>query len=591
MLLPAFADLQGNVSGSNDRLTLDLTGQIGKLDSAAVAVAADYEPARFDMQGTVQPSSVFEKTRLDLDIRQLEAGRAVIAGLMPPGMVAPEQISLTGKVGGALNDLQTDVKLTALRQQKTSTLAVEGNLKNATAPDSLRFDLRFSGEVTKAEILGYVPDSLVTPVLNLPEKTIFDGWAKGTPTNLAAATNLTLGNRGRLSLDGTLRSENYQVKIVADNLKINQLAADSLLWQAESADFTVTAEGKLASSPVSTSSDDRTEPSATLEARFDTLVWQGMALQNILVTGSLDGKKFTATLTSTDERAKVNLSANGDFGRLAPLLEWNGDVQCLDLDAFGFTQKNAFVCAHLEGKLEGLLPDTLDGFVKLQKLSFQYDTARIAPGDLEITASLHRGKNNLVLESDWLRAFVRGQFDPQFLPQTLRDFAYRYFQIPAFAARPVSTQSADRSGSGDSIAFELEILKPEIFTAGLITNLTELGAARLAGSLQASTGCMIFDANLPLLEWERWTFHDLKLTANADGKQANLEMRAPQVEQFGENYAKNLLVTADFSGEEASAQLVAADTFGGRERWRVGAFFRAEEFREGVTFHLATSQV
>ncbi|MBK9014855.1 MAG: hypothetical protein IPM82_12685 [Saprospiraceae bacterium] len=422
--LPAFAKATGTVRGRAGKLNINLTGSFGSIDTLAVA-PANPAIARFSLSGDIKGLANPKTMQMDLDIRQFEASGSHFAGFVPKNMTLPDSISLTGKLKGGMNDMFADLKLAARRKGAASNLAVLGNFQHLDKPDSLRFDLSFSGKVAKREIFGYVPDSLVTPYLDLPPVVALDGKAKGRVQNLTAAVTLGLGDQGSLALDGYRKGEKYGANIEGKQLKISELAVDSLLPQLRLLNISAQLEGQ--------GFDIGKTATLTLTSKIPSLTWEEMTFENTVLNGNLTGKKFDAHLTSPDRRVHLDLVANGDFGGAKPKLEWNALFDCVDLKAFKISEKNATACFRLRGNADGLSMDTLDALVFLEDMQLQVDSLKLHPGDVKFVASMHQGNNDLAITSDWLNAWMRGNFDPANLPHLANDFFQHYFQMEAVA--------------------------------------------------------------------------------------------------------------------------------------------------------------
>ncbi len=423
--LPAFAKASGTVRGRSGLLNINLIGSFGSIDTLAVA-PANPDVARFNLSGEIKGLANPKTMQMDLDIRQFEASGSHFAGFVPKSMTLPDSISLTGKLKGGMNDLFADLKLAAQRKGAASNLAVQGNFQHLDKPDSLRFDLTFSGKVAKQEIFGYVADSLVTPYLDLPPIVALDGKAKGRVQNLTAALTLGLGDQGSLALDGYRNGEKYGANIEGKQLKVSELAADSLLPQLRLLNISAQLDGQ--------GFDIGKTASLTLTGKIPSFTWEEMTFENTVLNGNLNGKKFDVELNSPDRRVHLDLAANGDFGGAKPKLEWNALFDCVDLKAFGISENNATACFRLRGNADGLSMDTLDALVFLEAMQLQVDSLKLHPGDVKFAASMHQGNNDLAITSDWLNAWIRGNFDPANLPNLANDFFQHYFPMEAVTA-------------------------------------------------------------------------------------------------------------------------------------------------------------
>jgi len=576
--LPAFAKASGTVRGRSGLLNINLIGSFGSIDTLVVA-PANPDVARFNLSGELKGLANPKTMQMDLDIQQFEASGSNFAGFVPKDMTLPDSISLTGKLKGGMNDLFADLKLGAQRKGAASNLAVLGNFQHLDKPDSLRFDLSFSGKVAKQEIFGYVADSLVTPYLELPSVVALEGKAKGRVQNLTAALTLGLGEQGTLALDGYRNGEKYGANIEGKQLKVSELAADSLLPQLRLLNISAQLEGQ--------GFDIGKTATVTLTSKIPTLIWEEMTFENTVLNGNLTGKKFDVRLTSPDRRVHLDLTANGDLGGEKPKLEWNALFDCVDLKAFNISEKNATACFRLRGNADGLSMDTLDALVFLEDMQLQVDSLKLHPGDVKFAASMHQGKNDLAITSDWLNAWVRGKFNPANLPHLANDFFQHYFEM-----NPVvhSTNTQHQAPITDTLAFGLALAHPDLFTSGILPGLSQLDTIAVSGNFDAASFRFVFDTKLPRSNYNEWNMKDLSFHADGNGKTAAFKLKIPSVKQYGEAFVRDLSLDGTLDGNRAVAQLTALDSTG-KERYRLGLFAETNDFREGYTAHFSPKQL
>ena len=183
-----------------------------------------------------------------------------------------------------------------------------------------------------------------------------------------------------------------------------------------------------------------------------------------------------------------------------------------------------------------------------------------------------------------MECMVKGQFDMAGLPQLVNDFSQHYFDL--------KMQQSIEPGApiSDSLAFGMTISKPEIFTAGLLPGLYGLESFTLSGSLDGRSRRFNFSTNLPLATYDVWTVENLLLHAKGNGQTANFSLEIPTVQQYEEQVANNLSMTASFDGNRADMLLAALDSTG-KERFEIGVFAKTDDFKKGATIRLLPTQL
>lgn len=571
-ILPAYAKLSGNVGGKAGALNLNLSGSLGNLDSLAFAPVLS-DTALFDLSGTVANIASPKLLQLDLEIRRLEAPGRQFANFVPSTITLPDQLAVKGKLKGSLTKMYTDLRLAAVRDGATSTLDLDGFLSKVDSPDSLSFDMNYTGSIAKQELTGYLPDSLLRQYLDLPQKINLHGKVKGRPTDLHATTLLDISDRGSLAIDAIIKGEDYKAKIHGKDLKINEIAADSLLPKLKNINLTATLEG--------TGFEFGKTANAVLDGQIQSLTWEDKTFENLTLNGRLNAEKIDFALQSPDPKLHMDLTAKLDFGASNERLEWTANFNCIDLQSLGISEKRASACFLMKGAVAGFSLDTLDAQVLFSQLHLQFDTAKANPTDLMFSAKFQNDVNEIQLSSTWLNGKLAGHFDLTNLPAFADAFAQQYFKTKA-------TPDTELAGL-DELDFSLKFDQPDIFKMGIVPGLSELGKFDIEGQFQAATRRFRFSTNLPLASYDDYMVSNLNLEAVGDGKTAKFELKIPTVLQDGESLVKDLRLTGNLDGHRAEASLLALDSLG-QERFKLGLFAESTDFEDGYALHFTPKQ-
>ncbi len=294
--LPAYINATGTLNGNMDSLQLNLSGEAGDLQTGSVFAPVTGPGLQFSLAGTLTDANDVDKLGMDIQIDSLQAPKNFFALLEPQGIHLPDLLEATGNLKGTMSALETDLQFNALRDGSKSTLAFKGLLKNVRTPDQLGFDVSIDASLARREILGYVPDSLISTVLRLPEFVQLKGKARGTVKNAAGDVEIGLSKWGNIFVDGTLRDSSYALNVSAQNILVNRLAVDTSLQPLKTIGFT----GHL------TGTGFQFGETASLQfiGKVDSIIWENAILRDIALNAAVTGKKFTGALQSTDERAQ-----------------------------------------------------------------------------------------------------------------------------------------------------------------------------------------------------------------------------------------------------------------------------------------------
>ncbi|MBL7783885.1 MAG: translocation/assembly module TamB domain-containing protein, partial [Saprospiraceae bacterium] len=548
--LPAHLHANGLIEGSLSNLKLDMNGELGALQTGATFPADTASALQFEVAGSLQHVSNPDQLGIDLDIRKLQAPHAFFAFLESEGMRFPDMLDAAGSLRGHMEDLNIVMNINALRGGQNSELQVQGNLKNLRNTQQAGFNLQFNAALTRAEILGYVPDSVVTPVLRLPDMTRVKGAAKGNRQAATGNLQVALGSAGNIYLTGNLQDSTYHADVRAENIRLSQLAADTALRPLQLLSFNARVDGT------------GFQLGKTARLKFngvvDSLIWDNVILRELRLAADINGKKFVGTFESPDDRMAVRARVEGDLEPALPTIKTDLYLNCVDLREFGWSRRPTTICMHLRSESEGLSLDSMKAIVAIEDLDLQYDTVHVRPGNLSLELQLQHRNNRLAIESDWLKGEIGGYFSPAELSTTISNITEQYFVVDR-------TQYVPRVGA-DSVSVDLHLLRPDVLTTGLIPGLSDLAPVRLEGALIARRNYFNLEVHAPRVVYDNWQVDSLTIRSYAGDSAAMFVLTTPLVRRGNEDFIQNTELKGQFIANTARVTFNARDEEG-RERF------------------------
>ncbi|MEO6038228.1 MAG: hypothetical protein ABIQ93_07445, partial [Saprospiraceae bacterium] len=552
--LPAYLSATGFVTGAMSQLQLTLRGEVGALQTGPTFPPVNGPPLQFDLGGRLTNVSDPDRLGMDLQIHRLDAPQNFFAFLEAKGLHLPELLQTTGTLRGTLAALNTDLQINALRGGTTSRLTFKGLLKNVRTPDQLGFDVTFDANLARREILAYLPDSVVNGKMHLPEFVQVNGQAKGSVKDAAGKINLGLGDWGQVRVDGTLRDSTYQMDLVAQNLRVNQLVADTALRPLKTLGLTAHIAG--------TGFQFGETARVQLAGKFDSLIWDNLILRDISLDADVDGKRFTGGFQSLDDRAAVRVRASGDFNTDIPHLETDITLNCLDLREFGWASRPTTVCMHILSQSDGLSLDTLTAKLTIEKIDLQYDTVHIHPGDLSLDIKFHNRHNSIDIASDWLQGEMKGYFTLTDLSKTVSNIVEQYFVVDRTTYVPPV--------SNDSLSVQIRLLRTTVLTTGLVPGLTELAPVYIEGALVGQRNYFNLVVHAPRIVYRDWRVDSLNVRSYAGDTAALFVLTTPLVKRGDQDFIEHAVLNGRFLDNTADVSFKASNKEG-RERFVLAA--------------------
>ena len=539
--LPGYVRAHGSLDGNMDSLQLDLKGVVGALQNNAAFDPELSLPLSFEMAGALTSVSDPDQLGMDLNIQQLEAPQSFFALLAPAGTSFPDLLHANGTLKGTLADLQADLHLQADRGGSSSRLAFQGALKNLRTPDQLGFDGNFTASLARQEILGYVPG--LSQSMRLPNHVQVKGNAKGSVQDAVGKLQIELDDWGNLDLEGTLKDSSYQLRVLGRNILVSQLAKDSALQSLKTIGFHAQLTG----------AGFKIWESAQLQlsGNIDSLIWDNAIFRDIKLEAEVAGKRFSGSLVSPDKRAAIHASITGDFETAIPILDADINLHCVDLSAFGWTNRPTRVCGHVVSHSEGLSLDTLKANVRIENLDLQYDTVHVKPGDMVLDISLDQRQNQLEINSDWLKGEIKGYFSLADLPETVSSIFEQYFVVDRTVYVP--------RVSSDSVSVQLDFLPSDVLTTGLIPGLKEFAPLHLEGSLIGQRNYFNLQIQAPRIGYMNWVVDSLNVRSYAGDSSALFVLTTPKLKKGTEDFIENAILNGAFVANKATVSFKATD--------------------------------
>ncbi len=565
-------EISGQIKGWLENMQLNLKGALGALSSDTVLAPTPGLPLSFQLSGALTSVSDLDKLGMDLTVQQLDAQPGFFAAVAPNGVLFPDLLQANGTLKGTLANLQTNLNFKALRGGINSNLTFEGLLQNLQNPAQLGFDGKLQAELARAEILGFVPS--ISQSVQLPDFVQVTGVAKGTAQDAKANLQIVLGNWGVVDLDGALKDSSYQVQMIGQNILVHQLAKDSSLQPLK----TIGMHAQLAGTGFKIWESAQIQ----LVGKIDSLSWDNAIFRDIQLEGTLAGKRFTGKLVSIDERAAINATVVGDFETAIPILDADIRLNCVDLRSFGWSNRPTHLCGHVVSHSEGLSLDTLKARVRIENLDLQYDTVHVKPGDMALNISLDQHQNQLKINSDWLKGEMMGYFSLTDLPKTLSNIFEQYFVVDRTAYVP--------RVSRDSVSIQLDLLKSDVLTTGLIPGLTELSPIHLEAALIGQRNYFNLLVQAPRIGYLGWVLDSMNVRSYAGDSAALFVVTTPKVKKGNTDFIENAVLNGAFVANTATVSFKATDQ-AGQERFLLAAAATIDQSTRETIVKLAPRQL
>jgi autotransporter translocation and assembly factor TamB len=523
-------ELQGRARGTMRQMNLELRPR--------------YQPARgrpltADLDATVfnasQPRLISWKVR----VNSLRVPGPLVEKTLPPGTLPkeftlPAETRISGNVNGDMRRLNGGLNVST--GEPGSTAHLDFSLNNWQGKNP-QYQLDVTEATLDSALLApFLKDSLLNQYLHLPPTVQVKGKLDGTTGNLSGEVHLLLPDSAQL---GVAYRDSLSHQIV--EMRSERFAPMAFLRPEVLASWGFDTLQRL---DLQAKIELDTQQTLTVQGQAKRLDWSGWQISDLVLSGR--------QLAETGTYEALHVDARFD--------------QKKAVEAVPFLSSGC-LHAHIERLV---LPyfDTLDdarrlvalGALALDSLELSRDTVRVFPGDVASQINFTGLKNSFEINSDWLAGSLKGDFDDRKLPQLLASWLNDHLR-----AGPDS--EALRPGK-DSLEMSFALLKPELFTSGLIPDLTALDSLEIKGFYHPGLAGMQLKSRK--MEWQGHSVQRLESIVSLDSKAATAVMRSPKLQLNFQTAPEAMDVGIRLEDGTAMSRLQTLDSLG-EARLSVGA--------------------
>lgn len=244
-----------------------------------------------------------------------------------------------------------------------------------------------------------------------------------------------------------------------------------------------------------------------LDGEFPLFTLNGAPITGITATGHIERNLFNGELHARNDDLWLDFKGLADLRRRWPEVDFKAKVQHADLRALGFTDKPGYNTLSMDVAARGRLsPDSLQGRLHVQDISFCDDQGEHDLGDIILESDRRNGENVLHLDATFAEAEVVGDFLPTRLPSALAHVAYSVF--PSLTEEVIYTHEEQRFTFHMATRETAEMLG--LFVPGL-----DLGSgATASGSFSTRTFDFDLTGRLPHARYGKWAIDSVELIAD-----------------------------------------------------------------------------
>lgn len=315
---------------------------------------------------------------------------------------ANEQLQLATTIKGFMHSLSIDNFY--LAGLNNTVVDLSGVLNGLPDADKINYDFNIARiKSTEKDVVTFIPEE-VTADIDLPDNFELTGKISGTtldynPDIRLVSTDGSATVKGYLHMSGGEGNEKYRLYVTTDKLDIGSiLKQDSTLdritanIQADGAGF------------------DIKKMNAVLKGDISALGAMGYTYNGITLNGKIKEQLADIEMTSEDENADFNLSANADLRNEYPALKGKLQADSINLRALNLISDSLALRTLINFDIPTLNPDYPYGDIVIEGTGVDAPKARYYVDTFKIIArsSADTGQN-IRLEGNFARALITGK--------------------------------------------------------------------------------------------------------------------------------------------------------------------------------------
>ena len=318
--------------------------------------------------------------------------------------------------------LYADGKLSEIKVQNSrinwgqnTSVALNGNIFNATEPDKIGFDFpQFRAVSTRNDLLKFVKEEDLG--IKLPENVEITGNLSGTPENIQTDANLS-SSMGDLQIAGKFVSAPgiaFDADVQVTEFKVGELLQNKSLGNV-SLDLKASGNGANVN-----------ELDVDFQSNISSFGYNNYTFKNLDLSGELENGEGYVEADYKDENLNMTLEGFIEMDSIAPKIAVQLDVIGANLQELGLFQRPVNAALKLEANFKGNATN-YDVSANITDGIAVYDNESYLLGNLEVTGHVEEDTTSLDIRNRILNLRLRSNASPIDFSKALNRHYESYF--------------------------------------------------------------------------------------------------------------------------------------------------------------------
>jgi hypothetical protein len=293
--------------------------------------------------------------------------------------------------------------------------------KNVTNPDKLFFDVDISDASSSTGFINkFLPPGTLAPEFRTVGPLRLKAKAKGTTDNLTADVRLDT-DAGNITADASVRTDAAGRMHFAGDAGIENVVLSRFLGAETglgAVTMSTTAQGYYSENDIRVDS---------AEVYINNLVYNGYTYTGLKASGTYINEYANVALHYNDANLQTDLLARADLKTDSPLILLNATIDRADLRRLNLIEDTIVLQTNLIADFKGSSAENMKGRLQADYINMQRGKYTYNIDTVSVTALSDSTFKQFRFLSDFMQAYVAGNFTFQELPKAIDLFIKEYF--------------------------------------------------------------------------------------------------------------------------------------------------------------------
>ncbi|MDD6211517.1 MAG: translocation/assembly module TamB domain-containing protein [Bacteroidales bacterium] len=414
-------------------------------------------------------------------------------------------LTLQASIEGTANNLNLSECLISLSDK----FHLDGtmNLNGITKPENAYIFGKIDHMYITTDGIQDIANSFSDNPVHLPPAIVqlgtirFDGEISGYFNELVAFgtlhsqlgkvhTDLLFGNNPdkgiKSHFKGSIRTNSFKLGTLIDNPEFGNLSFDMNI------DFTKTVNHPIQS---------------TVDANIKELEFKKYKYENLLLSGTFDGSKYTGKIALDDPNARFAAEGMFHLQGDTSAFNFNASIKNINPEALNLTKKykTPLLSCDINADFQGTNLDALFGSIEISDLQFSTEEASCSIKDFRLEATGSQADKRLQIRSDILNGELVGEYSIRDFVPSLKQMASNY--LPAL----IKTDKKERPLSENNFSIQLDIENTEQLSEALKLPFAIMANTSITGHYNSVYNKIYLTGDLPQFKIGKSIYEDGKL--------------------------------------------------------------------------------